>query len=154
MKQCTRFLLFAIMVLCSLAAGAQKYKSVADTGKLNLEYVKVSNDIAELTADVRAAEEKLPIYQSKAREAASDADNAAYSSKDNAAKATNGDLGDAKDAKKKADKAYNRAKDAKKANEEVADQEKKIAKLNGKIIKKQERLEELVKMRAAIFEKM
>src|SRR3954469_1462338 len=111
-----KFLLPATMLIMSgLSVFAQKYKTAADTVKLNKEYVDVSNDIAELTSKLTVAQNELPGYQSKAGEATSTAQNTANESRDQASKATNGDVGDAKSAKKKANKALDKAEDAKDA---------------------------------------
>jgi len=136
------------------SAFAQKYKSVADTGRLNLEYVNVSNDIADLTAKLTIAQNDLPGYQSKAKTANIDAADAASNSSDQASKATNGNVADAKTAKRKANKAYNEAKDSRSAQKKVSDQEDKITRLKLDIKKKQQRLLDLDIMRGAINAKM
>src|ERR1700712_760017 len=96
MKQTKTFLLASLLLFSASAVYAQKYKTAADTVKLNKEYVEVSNDIAELTSKLTVAQNDLPGYQSKAAEAASTAQNTANESREQASKATNGDLGDAK----------------------------------------------------------
>jgi hypothetical protein len=93
-----------ICVLLGTSAFSQKYKTPSDTVKLNKQYPKVSNEIAELTSKLTIAQNDLPGYQSKAGDAVSTAQNTANESSDQASKATNGDLKDAKRAKKKADK--------------------------------------------------
>lgn len=150
MKTIKFLLTVFVLVAASSTSFSQKYKTAADTVKLNKEYVEVSNDIAELTSKLTIAQNNLPGYQSKAGEATSDAQNTANESKDQAAKATNGDLGDAKSAKKKANNAVDKAEDAKDANNKTKDQEKKIAKLSSQLQKKQNRLKELDDMRSAI----
>ncbi|MEP7144458.1 MAG: hypothetical protein ABI707_16350 [Ferruginibacter sp.] len=154
MKNRIRLFCFSILVMAGLSAYSQKYKTAEDTGKLNLEYVKVSNDIADLTAQLATAQEKLVEYQAKSNSAQADAQNAANSSSDQASKATNGSVSDAKKANKRAKKAYNEAKDARSANNDVNDQNDKIAKLSSKLKKKQERLQELTVMRDAINAKL
>ena len=91
--------------MASVPLLAQKYKTGADTIKLNKELVEVSNDVAELTAKLTIAQNNLPGYNTKADKAVSDASETAQKSSDQANKATNGDLDDAKSAKKKAKKA-------------------------------------------------
>ena len=140
---------FTLIILCS-PIFSQKYKTASDTTKLNKEYVEVSNDIAELTSKLTVAQNNLPGYHKKASEATSDAQTAADESSQQAAKATNSDLGDAKSAKKKAGKALDRAEDVKDANNKIKDQDKKIAKLSSELQKKQQRLQELDEMRTAI----
>ena len=120
--------LFLLGLLCTMASVpllAQKYKTGADTIKLNKELVEVSNDVAELTAKLTIAQNNLPGYNTKADKALSDANETAQKSSDQANKATNGDLDDAKSAKKKAKKALNDAEDADDAKGNVKDQEKK-----------------------------
>ena len=72
-----------LLAITTIPAYAQKYKSTDDTLKLNKEYVKVNNDLADLNAKLTIAKNNLPGYQAKANNAASDAQNAAdKSSKD------------------------------------------------------------------------
>jgi len=137
-----------------VSANAQKYKNAADTGKLNLEYVKVSNDIAELIVENTTATDKLTEYQRKVTSGKSDAGDAAISSMDQAAKATNGSVSEAKEAKEKANTAYNEAKDLRDAQKDVEKQEKRIEKINAKLAKKQKRLQQLTDMRNSIFSKL
>ncbi len=152
-----KFLIAAVclsFLFCGVSANAQKYKSVSDTGKLNLEYVKVSNDIAELIVEIKSAKDKLSDYQRKVTSGESDAGDAANSSANQAAKATNGRVREAKEAKEKAGKAYNEAKDLRDAQKDVEKQEKKIEKLNAKLEKKEKRLQQLTDMRTTIFSKL
>jgi chromosome segregation ATPase len=136
--------------LLSLPGFSQKYKSASDSVNLNKEWVKVSNDIAELTAELTIAQNNLPGYRSKAEKAKTDAQGTAKESSDQAYKATNGDLGDAKSAKKKAKRALNDAEDASDAKDDTKKQEKKIDKLTAQLQKKQRKLDELEEMRTAI----
>ena len=142
-----------VTLMTGMQAYAQKYKTVEDTAKLNMEYVKVSNDIVELNAKLAIAQNNLPGYKTKATAAGTDADNAANNSSSQADKATNGNIADAKKAKRKASKAYKEAKDSRAANNKVTDQEDKITRLTLQITKKQQRLQELDVMRQAITEK-
>ena len=146
-------LLFLILMLTGFGAYSQKYKTVEDTARLNREYVKVTNDIAELNAKLAIAQNNLPGYKSKAIEAGTDADNAANKSVDQAYKVTNGDVGDARKAKRKARKAYREAKDSRSASNNVSAQESKIIKLTLQINRKEQRLKELEVMRLAIAAK-
>jgi hypothetical protein len=153
MKQTKVFLVAALLLFSASALYSQKYKTTADTVKLNKEYVQVSNDIAELTAQLTIAQNNLPGFQAKAGQATSDAKSSANASSEQASKATNGDLGDAKTEKKKAKKAYKNAESASNADNKVTEQDKKIAKLTSQLQKKQERLRELDDMRLAIGNK-
>ena len=150
MKQTKVFLLASLLLFFASTVYPQKYKTTADTLKLNKEYVEVSNDIAELTSKLTIAQNNLPGFQTKAGEATSDAQSSANSSSKQASKATNGDLDDAKSAKKKANKAYRNAQNANDADNNVKKQDKKISKLASQLQKKQERLTELDNMRTAI----
>lgn len=154
MKKSIQLFCFLILAMASLSANSQNYKTVDDTARLNKEYVKVSNEIADLTAQLTIAQNKLPAYQAKANDAESDAQKAAVSSSQQASKATDGGVKDAKKAKKKAKKAYNEAKDARSANNNVGDQEDKITKLTSQLNKKKERLQKLDEMRTAINAKL
>jgi chromosome segregation ATPase len=150
MKRNVLFLLAATCLLASLPAASQKYKSASDTVKLNKEWLKMSNEIAELTAELTVAQNNLPEYESKAAKAKTDAQGTAQQSSDQAYKATNGDLGDAKSAKKKAKKALNDAEDSSDAKNDIKKQEKKINKLAAQLQKKQKSLQELEEMRTNI----
>ena len=153
MKQTKVFLVTGLLLFSASALYSQKYKTTADTVKLNKEYVQVSNDIAELTSKLTIAQNNLPGFQAKAGEATTDAQSSANASSQQAVKATNGDLSEAKSAKKKAKKAYKNAQSASNADNSVTEQEKKITRLTSQLQKKQERLRELDDMRAAIENK-
>ncbi len=146
------YYLLSTVVLLGFSASsyAQKYKSPADTGKLNLEYVKVQNDIADLTSKLSAAQNDLPGYQTKAVNAGNSAQTAAALSDTSATKARSGNLQDSKDAKKNADDAYSKAKDARTANNNVGKQSEKIRKLTADLKEKRQRLKDLDVMRADI----
>jgi predicted nucleic acid-binding Zn-ribbon protein len=150
MKKSLHLLFFLLLVIASLSAYSQKYRTAADTVKLNKEYVSVSNEIADLTAQLTIAKNNLPGYETKAANAGSNAQDAATISSDQAAKATNGSISDARSAKRKAKTAYKEAKDAKSASNNVSDQDNKIASLTSELNKKQERLQQLEAMRTAI----
>jgi hypothetical protein len=150
MKTSAYFLSAMLCIMVSIPALSQKYKTAADTVKLNKDYVAVSNDIADLTARLAIAENNLPGYHAKAAKAVTDAEASASESRNQAAKATNGDLADAKKAKKKAGAALDDAKDLRSANNHTKDQNKKIAGLRSRLSDKQEKLRELETMRSAI----
>lgn len=145
------YLLCTVMLLAfATPVFSQKYKSSADTGKLNAEYVKVQNKIANLTAQLAIVQGNLPGYQTKADNAGNTAQTAATASDNSSSKATSGNLQDAKDAKKSADDSYNSAKDARTANNNVGKQNEKIRKLNDELKKQRQRLKDLDVMRASI----
>jgi len=50
------FLFGLLCTIASLPLVAQKYKTAADTIKLNKEYVEVANEVAELTAKLTVAQ--------------------------------------------------------------------------------------------------
>ena len=144
------YLVCLLALMTGLTTRAQVYKTVADTAKLNKEFTEVSNDIASLGAKLTIAQNNLPGYQSKAKTADSDAQNAAVKSSDQAAKSAEGGVKEARKAKHKSKKAYREAKDARSANNDVEDQDDKIASLTGQLAKKQERLRQLTVMRDTI----
>ncbi len=76
-----------------MPAFSKKYSTPADTAKLNQEYVKTTNEITKLTSALAVAQNNLPGYQNKAGEAASDAQNTAINSSQQASVATNGKFG-------------------------------------------------------------
>jgi chromosome segregation ATPase len=154
MKKIIRALCFVIVLLTSVSAFSQKYKTVEDTAKLNKEYVDVLNDLADLNAKLTIAQNDLPSYQAKVRGANKDAVDAASASSDQASKATNGKVGDARTAKKRANKAYDEAKDLESAKKKLSNQEDKITRYQLDIKKKQQRLTDLDLMRVAIFAKV
>ena len=88
-----------VLLTLTIPVFAQKYKTPADTGKLNAEYVKVQNNIADLTAKLTEAQSALPAYKTKAVNAGNDAQTAAAISDTSSSKATSGNLQDSKDAK-------------------------------------------------------
>ena len=141
---------FLTLMVTGFAASAQVYKTAADTVKLNKEFTEVSNDIATLTAQLTVAQNNMPGYQSKAKTAESNAQDAAETSSTEAAKATGGSVKEARKAKRMSKKAYREAKDARSANSDVGHQDDKIASLTGQLAKKQKRLQQLTDMRTSI----
>ena len=150
MKNKIYIVCFLTLMASSFTAYTQVYKTAADTTKLNKEFTEVSNDIASLSAKLTIAQNNLPGYQSKAKTADSDAQNAAENSSVQAAKSTEGGVKEARKAKRKSKKAYREAKDARSANNVVENQDDKIASLTGQLAKKQARLNQLIVMRDAI----
>lgn len=147
-------LAFSVFGLCVFAitqtASAQKYKTAADTLKLNKEYSEVSLYISKLNIKLLEAQNKTSGYQSKSSSTAQDANSSAQQSKSDATTATDGNLRDAKTAMKTARKANNRAKDAKSAKDNESDNVREIKKLNEKIAEQQAVLTKLDKEKAAI----
>ncbi len=141
----------ALLLMLTIPVFAQKYKTPADTGKLNAEYVKVQNNIASLTSKLSDAQSDLPGYKTKAVNAGNDAQTAAAASDTSSSKATSGNLQDSKDAKKSAGNAYDKAKNSRSANNDVGKQNEKIRKLNDELKKQRQRLKDLDQMRSAIY---
>jgi hypothetical protein len=135
-------------------AFAQKYKTTADTIKLNKKYGDVKVELAKLNSKLIEEQDKTAGYQSKIVSTAQDAATSAQSSKETAATATNGDMGDAKIAMKQARKASDRADDAGDAKSDKYDNAKDIRKLTEKINKKKEILTDLEEQKAAIMAKI
>ena len=146
-------LTFTFATLLTQTVFAQKYKTAADTVKLNKEYGEIALDIAKLKTNLIEQQNKTAGYESKATSTASDAVYAAQNSKETAATATNGNLSDAKAAMKQARKANNDAKDASNAKNNEADNVKKINEINEKIVKKQAVLADLAHQKATILSK-
>ena len=138
-------------ILLTQTVFAQKYKTAADTVKLNKEYGEITLDIAKLNTNLIEQQNKTAGYQSKATSTASDAVSAAQNSKETAATATDGCLSDAKAAMKQARKANNDANDAQNAKNDEANNVKKINEINDKIAKKQAVLTDLAQQKAAIL---
>ncbi len=151
MKTSLYLMLLFTAVLFGGSVNAQKYKTPADTNRLNKEYLSVSNAIAELTAQLAKAQNDLPGIRERAGEADAKAQNAADHSSDRADKATDGSVKDAKKAKRSAKTAYKKAKTSKSADASVISQEKKINRLSAELERKQKRLADLTEMRAAIY---
>ena len=149
MKIANAVLTTALMMLC-IAASAQKYKTAADTVKLNKEYADVQKDLSTLKDKLDKANGKTSDYQAKVASTSQDATSAAGASKSQAATATNGNMSDIRKEAKMAKKAKNDADDQKDAQNNVKSNQKEIKKLNGEIDKKQKRLSELDTMRASI----
>jgi hypothetical protein len=145
-----RVLATIICMVISLHSFSQKYKTASDTPRLNVELVKLSNEVAELTSKLTIAKNNLPGYHTKADKAASNAEETAQQSSDQADKATNGNVSDARNAKKKARRAYKDAEHSSSAKNNINEQEKKIDKLAFQLNSKQQKLRELEQMRDAI----
>jgi len=138
-------------ILLTQTVFAQKYKTAADTIKLNKEYGEIALDIAKLNTNLIEQQNKTAGYQSKATSTASDAATAAQNSKKTAATATDGSLSDANAAMKQARKANNDANYALDAKNDVANNVKEIIKINEKIAKKQAILAYLAQQKATIL---
>jgi len=143
--------LIAILTLSTSQVFSQKYKTTADSTKLNSELLKVTGDISSLTTKLTKAQMDLPSYKLKASTSGNEARTAASASRDESLKATNGKLNDSKNAKKRAKQAYVKAKDSRTASQEVTLLENKIISLTSQINKKNQWLQELKVMKAAII---
>lgn len=138
-------------ILLTQTVFAQKYKTVADTVKLNKEYGEITLDIAKLNTNLIGQQNKTSGYQSKATSTASNAVTAAQNSKQTASTATDGSLSAAKAAMKQARKANNDAKDARDAKNNEANNVKNINEINAKIAKKKAILVDLAQQKANIL---
>jgi len=141
---------FGLLVFTG-SAYAQKYKTAADTVKLNTEYKGITSDVAELNTKLTNAKNKTSTYQNKATKANDNAQTAAQESKEQASVAAGGNIKDIKKELQKAKKANNEANDAKDASNDQKANEKEIKYLNTQIEKKQNKLAELDKERSAIM---
>ena len=149
-KNWSALLLMTVIILSAFKAQAQKYKTAADTVKLNKEYAGVQQDITNLKAKLDKANGKTSDYQSKVTSSSQSAATAAQDSKSQAATATNGKLNDVKKEERMAKKASTDANDAKNAQNDEKNNQKDIKKLNAEIEKKQKRLSDLDAMRTSI----
>jgi len=147
--------MFGALTLCMFAfsgiVSAQKYKTAADTLKLNKEYSDVSLEISKLNVKLIEAKDKTAGYDSKTLYTAQSATNSAEVSKSDAATATDGKLTDAKTAMKQAKKADKDAKDAKNAKDDQSNNIKDIDKLTAKIQEKKLVLADLDRQKTAII---
>ena len=144
------FLIIAFLVNSSLAF-SQKYKSLADTIKLNKEYLSVTNDIVNIKAKLEIAKNGLPALKATAVTANATSKSSAAESSRQASKATNAALEELKEADKKASKALKDGYAAKSADDDIRDMVEKIISLNEKVSNKQKKLKELEKMRTYIL---
>ena len=141
MKKIYGFTIMILLLIVSQPTNAQKYKTSADTVRLNQELLTLRNDIAELTSKLTVAQNNLPNYHNKASNASSEAQSTALENSKQASKANGGDVGDARRAEKRAKRALRGAKNARSADEKVKGEEKRIEKLTADIQKKQEKLQ-------------
>jgi len=138
-------------ILFSTVTNGQKYKTMADTMRLNKEYGEISLEVSKLNTKLIEEKNKTADYRTKTSSSAVDAAATAQASKDQADVATSGNTTDTKKAvtdAKEADKKANNAKDA------VSDEKmnnKKIKELTAQIDQKQKLLRELDSQRAAIM---
>ncbi len=147
-----KYLLTAVACVAFILAGfSQKYKTIADTAKLNQEYSQLSMDITNLNAKLADAKSKQSELQTKSGDATSDATSALNASHDQASKATNGNVKEARRERKQAKKAANASEDASDARDDLKDQDKKVLSLTKELDKKQQRLTELDEMRTSIL---
>ena len=143
-------IIISAFFLSSLSAFSQKYKTAADTGKLNKEYNKLITAIADLNIQLTASEDNIKKYHANVESKNKEAQSSAASSSNQASKATNGSVKEARKSKKKANAAFTDAKKYREATDKMNSEEKKLQRINNDLQKKQERLKELERMRAAI----
>jgi chromosome segregation ATPase len=147
--------LFCFISVCTVfltsCASTKKYTTVADTVDLNKEYASLRTDLADLNSNLLKAQSKTSDYLAKAADQTSDALQAAKASKEQAARASDGNLKAVRKAARKAKKADRIARRAYNAREDRRDNEKDIKKLSAKIDKKQKRIVDLEQMRQAIL---
>ena len=133
------------------AAHAQKYKTMADTTRLNKEYGEISLEISKLNTKLQEEKNKTADFHSKTSSTAGDAVATAQASKDQADVATNGNTSDTKKAVSDAKAADKKANDSKDAIADEKKNGKKINELNAQIEQKQKLLRDLDSQRAAIM---
>ena len=145
----TSFFLTALFI--TTAAHAQKYKTLADTTRLNKEYGEISLEISKLNTKLQEEKNKTADFHSKTSSTAGDAVATAQASKDQADVATNGNTSDTKKAVSDAKAADKKANDSKDAIADEKKNGKKINELNAQIEQKQRLLRDLDSQRAAIM---
>lgn len=141
-------------ILLSQTVFAQKYKTAADTVKLNKKYGETKEELTKLNSNLIELQNKTADYQSKVTSTTNDAVTSAQNSKETASTATDGSLSDAKKAMKQAKKADNKAKDEKEAKSDEANNVRKIAEINKEIGKKQAVLDDLAQQKADILNRL
>ena len=145
----TSFILTALLI--TTVAHAQKYKTLADTTRLNKEYGEISLEISKLNTKLQEEKNKTADFHSKTSSTAGDAAATAQASKDQADVATNGNTSDTKKAVSDAKAADKKANDSKDAIAVEKKNGKKINELTAQIDQKQKLLRELDSQRAAIL---
>ena len=150
MKRIIYAIALPLILLVSQSAYCQNYKTLEDTARLNLEYLKVTRDISDLNIKLSESQENLKKYQSNVASRNNDAQSSAEASSDQASKATNGGVKDARRAKRKAKAAYKDSKQSRGANDRMNEEERRMKRISSDLQRRQERLQELDRMRAAI----
>ena len=145
----TSFVLSALLI--STNSHAQKYKTMADTTKLNKEYGEISLEISKLNTRLLEEKNKTDNFHSKSTSTAEYATTSGQASKDQADVATSGNTSDTKKAVKDAKEADKRANNSKDAMADEKKNTKKINELNAQIEKKQRILRDLDSQRRAIM---
>lgn len=141
-------------ILFTQTVFAQKYKTIADTVKLNKAYGEVTLDISKLNTNLIEEQNKTPEYNAKSASTAQSAIASAEYSKQTEFIASNGNLDDAIAAMKQEKKANTEAKNARDAKNNQADNLKKIARINQLIAKKQAELVDLNGQKADIIDRL
>ena len=150
MKICI-YTLTAGVIIFAGTASAQRYKSIADTAKLNKEYNQTTKDIADLNTKLTAYNNKTAGYQDKASSSQQAAMSADQASKEQASAAAGGNIKDVKKELRKAKEANNDANDARDAASNEKANQKEINKLTEQISKKNKKLADLDQQRTAIL---
>jgi hypothetical protein len=141
-------------ILFTQTVFAQKYKTAADTVKLNKAYGEVTLDISKLNSNLIEEQNKTPEFDAKSASTAHSAVTSAEYSKQTEFIASNGNFDDAKAAMKQQKKANIEAKNARDAKNNQADNLDKIDKINIQIAKKQAELVDLNGQKADIIDRL
>jgi chromosome segregation ATPase len=145
------FMLSIALSLFSLASNAQRYKTLADTPRLNARYNRLTQELTELNKKLESERSKTADYQAKTAEAAKNAERATQDSREQADKATNASTKDARRAVKEAKRARREVGDAKDAEQAERNNLKRIQSLTEDIEKKQKQLDDLSKQRETLM---
>ncbi len=141
-------------ILFTQTVFAQKYKTTADTVKLNKAYGEVTLDISKLNTNLIEEQNKTPDFQAKSNLTAQNAISSAEYSMQTATIASDGHFADIQAAMKQQKKANIEAKNARDAKNNQADNLKKIDRINEKIAKKQAELVDLNGQKADIIDRL
>ncbi len=140
---------FFLLPCFCISVTAQKYSTARDTGKLNIEYNKVSKEIDALKVDLTNEQNKLSQYRDRAKGLEPVAENATNINNQSNGKGIGSNPGQANETRVIANQSINEP-DARNAQKEVEKQQIKVDKISRQIEKKQSRLQQLIDMRYKI----
>lgn len=143
-------ILSSIIILFTTTAGAQKYRTLSDTVKLNKEYGELNLDLSKLNTKLITEKNKTASYEDKIKTMTNDAMVSGQKSKDDISSGTVGDVADSKRSMKEAKQANSDARDAQSAREKLKASNKRIEDLQEQINKKQSQISALDSVKLAL----